>query len=102
MEPCDLTRLIEVSLGPYIVDVNVGSITFPIDPIQDSVSVNFGDGSGIDLCGPRSYTLLEDLGNADLIVPSFAFLNPSDLPSLTVTPTEDDIGPHNMILEVTL
>jgi len=62
-DPCLTTKLIPISLGPYVVAINDGIKQFIIAQIQDSVSQQFsstyGDGSGYDLCGYRTYELSE-------------------------------------------
>ena len=94
--------MISVALGPYIVEVKDGPKLFQVDPIRDTVgnevSGHFGDGTGIDLCGPRDYELFEEV-NFQLIIPTFARLSPTSAPSLIIEPNgPEEIGEHDMVL----
>lgn len=67
-----------------------------------ALSAEFGDGSGIDLCGVRLYELFEEV-NFEVIDPPFARLSDPTGPSLIIEPNgPQDIGEHDMVLVVSL
>ena len=70
--------------------------------MSNQLSADFGDGTGVDLCGPRIYELTEEV-NFQVIVPPFARLTSASSPDLIIEPTgQSDIGSHEMFLEVSL
>ena len=72
------------------------------DTLSEQYSGQFGDGSGNDLCGPKQYLLLEEVGG-NLVVPSVARLAQNDQTLVEMEPTESNqIGLHKMVLQVTM
>ena len=70
--------------------------------MSEEYSDEFGDGSGYDLCGPRTYKLYEDVNQVP-VVPTFARLIDHRGPSFIIESTDvSEIGFHQMYLEVYL
>lgn len=81
------------------------TFTFPCatDTVSVQYSTIYGDGSGQDICGPRSYELFEVEGS-DLNSVSFASIEEL-LESKKISVGTDDsqfVGPHDMVLKITL
>lgn len=66
-DTCNNASLVTVSLGPYIVPDDETTREFSLPQIKDTISSqytdDFGDGSGVDLCGQRTYELFERVNN---------------------------------------
>ena len=60
-DTCLDTQLITRDLGPYVATYDGGLQSFTnspfLDTISDQYSGAFGDGTGFDLCGARTYEL---------------------------------------------
>ena len=80
---------------------------FSLDHVKDSVSRDysndFGDGSGFDLCGLRSYELLEVI-NFQVVPPTFnvILLPQANELLLTIVANSNDIGEHKMVIKISL
>ena len=60
VDPCEQTDFLDWVIGPITTSVGAASFEVELTEAKDWSSLDFGNKSGFDLCGPRKYEVLSD------------------------------------------